>query len=396
MGEPAGLTMPTTSASVVEGLAFATLRPLFEAASFDELGHRALAQVRHLAPAARLVLGWLTPPTGPAAWRWDVADPAPQPLAGFATPFRSRREPVVWRSQEPESLRHRLWVPASASEAVGGVELAQAKPFEAVRVVRIIEVVEAMGFAAREWLARAHAAEETRRLHEVIERRTAFFAQTSHELRTPLTAILGYVELLREALDDPDLERDVFDEDLGRIHASASHLIGLVGDVLDLAKAERGKADVVRAPVDLRSVVDDVDDAARGLMAAQGNRWVVDCPADVWAWGDERRLHQVLLNLVGNAAKFTEHGEVGLVVESLGDDVVITVSDTGIGMSGDQLDRIFEPFEQAHPRGKAVGTGLGLAISAQYVERMGGAIHVQSQVGVGTQFAVTLAAAPPG
>lgn len=221
------------------------------------------------------------------------------------------------------------------------------------------------------------------------ERKTSFLNHLSHEIRTPLNAIIGYVELIREQASD--VTPTDLSDDLGRVHAAANHLRELISEVLDLGKLEAGKLDLTLTTVDLVELVDDVEDVVRPLVAANGNRWSRDIPDEVWVLADPLRLRQVLLNLVGNAAKFTERGAVHLTVSHDARVVRIEVSDTGMGMDAAQCGRLFEPFQQVHRDASAYGgTGLGLTITKQYVELMGGRISVRSELGRGSVFSVEL------
>lgn len=222
-----------------------------------------------------------------------------------------------------------------------------------------------------------------------------FLAHMSHELRTPLNGVLGMASLL--------VQMELGPEELEcaqTIQQSAESLLGNINDILDLAKAEADKIVVERARFDLRAVLERIVQAIalparrRGLDVHL--RIAPDTPEA--AYGDEARLRQVLLNLLSNAAKFTEAGEVALTVRPGGDGrVAFEVQDTGIGISEDQLERIFEPFTQADASTtrRYGGTGLGLSISRHLVERMGGAIEVESRVGRGSTFRFSLPLARP-
>ncbi len=400
MGDPTASSNPFPLASDASALAFAVVRPVLMAGTLDELGRCGVDIVHEIAPRATSTFTWqFAGWGGPAAWRRSPRDSATRPLETW----RPLRDNVVgpgvvtWESPGGSQSRHCTWLPVGAGQPIGGFEIWQRDPFHPDVVGRLASVAEAVSWSAGRLRDRQRAQEEQQQIRATVEARTAFFAQMSHELRTPLNAILGYVELIREERDR--LTMDDVVADLARVHASATHLVGLVNDILDLAKAESGKAEMERQPVSVTRMVEEIDDLARPLVADQGNRWIVDCAEDLWVWGDPRRIYQVLTNLVSNAAKFTEHGEVKLTVARLGEDVTMTVADTGVGMSPSKLSRIFVPFEQVHdddaPRHP--GTGLGLAIAAQYVHQMGGAIDVQSRVGLGSRFVVTLPAAhvPP-
>ena len=217
-----------------------------------------------------------------------------------------------------------------------------------------------------------------------------FLANMSHELRTPLNAILGYAQLME---NDAGLsERHVVGA--RTIHQSGTHLLTLITDILDLSKIEAGKLDLFPAPFELRSLARGIADMIRVRAEEKGLifRCEVspDLPAQVLA--DEKRLRQMLINLLGNAIKFTSQGEVGLYITAVSEDenrvrVRFEVRDTGVGIAPDQLALIFQPFEQVGDmERRSGGTGLGLSISRQLINLMNSEIQVESHVGRGSSF----------
>ena len=228
--------------------------------------------------------------------------------------------------------------------------------------------------------------------------KSRFLANMSHELRTPLNALLGYTEILLEDAD-PDAPLREARPDLEKIRGAGAHLQALIGDILDLAKIEAGRVHLDAAPVAIAGVVDDVVAAIRPLLDAHRDRLEVAVSPGLEVLGDRRRVYQVLLNIAGNAAKFTEDGRVVLRAEPAADapGVLFTVRDTGIGIARDQLPHIFERFHQADDSAtrRHGGTGLGLAIAAAFAEMMGGRVQVESELGVGSTFTFFLPAAPP-
>ncbi len=227
--------------------------------------------------------------------------------------------------------------------------------------------------------------------------KSQFLASMSHELRTPLNAIIGYSEMLQEEAED--LGQDDLVPDLQKIWGAGKHLLALINDVLDLSKIEAGRMELVLETFDIRGTIEDVATTVRPLVEKNQNQLVVDCPDDIGTMhSDATRARQIFLNLLSNASKFTENGTITLEArrqtDSTGDWMLFKVRDTGVGMTNEQLGKLFEAFTQAErdTAHKYGGTGLGLAISRRFAELMGGDISVDSEVGVGTIFTVRLPA----
>ncbi len=225
--------------------------------------------------------------------------------------------------------------------------------------------------------------------------KSTFLANMSHELRTPLNAILGYSEMLAEDAEASG-HADIV-PDLQKIRTAGKHLLGLINGVLDLSKIEAGKMRLYLETFDVAQVVAEAAGTARPLIENRGNRFEVLCPEDIGSIREDvTKVRQVLLNLLSNAGKFTENGTVGLEVRrevgAAGNWVFFGVRDTGIGMTPEQLGRLFESFEQADAgtMKKYGGTGLGLAITQKLCRLMGGDIEVESAAGAGTTFTVRL------
>jgi signal transduction histidine kinase/putative methionine-R-sulfoxide reductase with GAF domain len=234
-------------------------------------------------------------------------------------------------------------------------------------------------------------ADKSEQLALASQHKSQFLANMSHELRTPLNAILGYAELLADGIygELPERPKGV----LERIQSNGRHLLALINDVLDLAKIEAGQLILTLEDYSLSEVLRSVVIAMEPLAAAKGLKFAAMVQSDLpTAHGDARRLSQVLLNLVGNAIKFTDEGAVELLAAAVDDQFVITVRDTGPGIAQADQERIFEEFQQidnSNTRKKS-GTGLGLAISRRIIEMQGGAISVQSAPGRGSTFRVVL------
>jgi signal transduction histidine kinase/CheY-like chemotaxis protein len=228
--------------------------------------------------------------------------------------------------------------------------------------------------------------------------KSTFLANMSHELRTPMNAIIGYTEMLLEDIGDRDdidgSEQMV--QDLERIRSSGKHLLALINDILDLSKIEAGKMQLSLETFSVQSLLTDVTDTVRPLVARNSNTLqlvVPDDPGQMHA--DLTRLRQSLFNLLSNAAKFTDKGTITLevvVVPGPAPRIRFAVTDTGIGMTPEQLGRVFEDFAQADSSTsrKFGGTGLGLSISRRFCRMMGGDITVHSTAGVGSTFAIDL------
>ena len=220
--------------------------------------------------------------------------------------------------------------------------------------------------------------------------KSKFLANMSHELRTPLNAIIGYSELLAEEAEDEGL--DSMQDDLSKINDSGKHLLGLINDILDLSKIEAGKLELFLSEFEISSVMSVMQSVGEPLAAKNNNQLVMNSTVEGSVYGDETRLRQCLLNLMSNGCKFSENGVVSLTAQNVlvsGEEwLSFEVSDTGIGMSPEQLDKVFKEFTQAegNTTAKFGGTGLGLSITKQLVEMMGGSVSVESTVGKGSTF----------
>ncbi|MDD1640745.1 MAG: ATP-binding protein, partial [Methylococcaceae bacterium] len=230
---------------------------------------------------------------------------------------------------------------------------------------------------------------------EANNAKSAFLANMSHELRTPMNAIIGYSEMLLE--DVQASKQDSFVSDLLKIHSSAVHLLSLINEILDLSKIEAGKMDLFLEEIHLPSVINEVINTVQPIVDKNGNKLSIQCPEIIPVIkADSIKLRQILLNLLSNAGKFTHGGEVTFtVMEEKTQDagwIVFKVSDTGIGMSKEQVDKVFDAFTQADnsTTRKYGGTGLGLTISKRFCEMMGGSISIESVPAVGSVFIVKL------
>jgi len=228
---------------------------------------------------------------------------------------------------------------------------------------------------------------------EANRTKSSFLANMSHELRTPMNAIIGYSEMLMEEAED--VGQDDFIPDLKRIHGAGKHLLMLINDILDLSKIEAGKMTTFCETVDISAVVDEVRATVTPLIQKNSNTLVIDLALEIGTlYTDLTKLRQTLFNLLSNASKFTDGGTITLSASALpeSDSVVFKVSDTGIGMTPEQLSKLFQAFTQADASTtrKYGGTGLGLAISRKFCQLLGGDITVESTENVGSTFIVTL------
>ena len=252
-------------------------------------------------------------------------------------------------------------------------------------------------FAAQSVLAIQNArlfgeiGEKSQQLEVASQHKSQFLANMSHELRTPLNAVLGYTELILDSIygEVPEKARAT----LERIQSNGKHLLGLINDVLDLSKIEAGQLTLSLTDYSIKDVVHNVYGAVKSLATSKKLALKVELPKDPPpAHGDERRLTQVLLNLVGNAIKFTDTGEVAIKTSIANGSFTVAVHDTGPGIAERDQGKIFEEFQQANSSitKQKGGTGLGLAIAKRIIEMHGGRLWVESELGHGSTFSFTV------
>jgi signal transduction histidine kinase len=278
-------------------------------------------------------------------------------------------------------------------EVIGSLTLTRKTPGEfSPEIVETLKTFATQSALAIQNARLFHEIEDKGRQLEVASRhKSQFLANMSHELRTPLNAILGYTELLLDGIYGQIPEKA--QETMQRVDRSGRHLLALINDVLDLSKIEAGQLTLSLGDYSLKEVVETVVTALEPLAAEKKLALTVTlAPALPVGRGDDRRLSQVLLNLVGNAVKFTDAGEVRIEAKASDGAFLVSVSDTGPGIAAEDQARIFEEFQQADTSStrKKGGTGLGLSIAKRILALHGGRIWVESALGKGSTFSFTL------
>ncbi|MFN3927168.1 MAG: ATP-binding protein [Pseudanabaenaceae cyanobacterium] len=332
--------------------------------------------------------------------------------------WQSRRSEWIWDITRENTLilarrdlalelgmRAKLAIPIIADEEIVAIMcFFMRAPKEEDR--RLLGLVSAIATQLGTLMQRRRDEEAIRTMNEELARardaaleasraKSTFVANMSHELRTPLNAILGYSQMLIE--DATELGLTQFVEDLQKIQSSGKHLLSIINDILDLSKIEAGKMEIYPEEFAVGRVVRDVTDALEPLLQRNNNTLLLDCPDTIGTmYTDQMRLRQCLWNLLGNACKFTQDGIVTLRVVPVNHQgepwLDFIVSDTGIGMTEEQLGKLFTIFSQgdSSTTRKYGGTGLGLAITKRLCQIMGGRISVQSELGVGSTFTLSL------
>jgi len=267
----------------------------------------------------------------------------------------------------------------------------EAEPFTEAEIGLLHTFADQVVIATENTRLFEEIAQKSRELEIASQHKSQFVANMSHELRTPLAAILGYAELIQEGFYGPLPEKSI--DALTRIRTNGKHLLGLINTVLDIAKIESGQFTLNIGEYALESVVETVRAATESLAAAKNLVLKTEVAKRMpLGLGDEQRLTQVLLNLVGNALKFTDAGEVRILAMAANGGFAVSVTDTGPGIPAEEKTRIFEQFHQVDSSDTKAkgGTGLGLAIAKQIVEMHGGRIWVESTLGKGSTFQVEL------
>ena len=291
--------------------------------------------------------------------------------------------------------RARLFVPlVHSGKTVGALVVRRMEPGEfpkqTVALLQTFAAQSALAIQNARLFSELATARDT--ADEANRTKSNFLANMSHELRTPLNAIIGYSEILQEDATDKGDKEPI--DDLQKIESAGRHLLGLINNILDLSKIEAGKMDVFIEPVDIPALVKEVVSIVKPLADKSGNAIAVNCPADIGSFrSDQTKIKQCLLNLLSNASKFTSKGRLTLTVaREGGSQVRFGVSDTGVGMTPEQLGRLFQAFSQADASTtkRFGGTGLGLAITKHFCTMLGGDVTVESEPGKGSTFTIQL------
>jgi signal transduction histidine kinase len=306
------------------------------------------------------------------------------------------RDPITVAGIELGGIRTLLVVPMIRNDELMGAIMIfrqEVRPFTDKQIELVTTFANQAVIAIENVRLFNEIQDKSNQLAEASQHKSQFLANMSHELRTPLNAIIGVTEMLRE--DAEALKQDI--EPLDRVLGAGRHLLALINDILDLSKIEAGRMELHLETFPLMPLIDDVAKTIEPMATKNGNRLVIDCRPDLGSiHADQTRFRQSLLNLASNANKFTEKGTITIAAhqgqENGCDWITLAVTDTGIGMTPEQMGKLFQEFSQASfgTASKYGGTGLGLVISRRFCQMMGGDITVESEPGRGSTFTIRL------
>jgi signal transduction histidine kinase len=350
----------------------------------------------------RLRLGWVQGSMGTEAETWPITRGLVMGRAVLNRELIQVHDLRAASEEYPEGYQSSLLVGHRTiiavplmrkGEAVGVLTLrrSEVKPFTDKQITLLRTFADQAVIAIENTRLFDEIQDKSRQLQEASQHKSQFLANMSHELRTPLNAILGYTELMADgAYGEPSGKML---EVLKRLEANGRHLLGLINDVLDLSKIEAGQLLLELSDYSIQDIAQIVRSTLEPLAADKKLAFKVDmAPGLPPGRGDGRRLTQVLINLVGNAIKFTDAGEVAIKAEANNGSFHVSVRDTGPGISATDQAKLFQEFQQADNTitRKKGGTGLGLAISKRIIEMHGGRIWIESRPGQGSTFAFSL------
>ncbi len=349
----------------------------------------------------------------PDATAAEIVNAQPDvPTNGAAQPSQPQREPTALRERTTSSYRisgsrrheflpdtqAELAVPLQVGETILGVLDVQSihpDAFSREEISTLETLASQLAIAIQNARQFKEQQETAARLREVDKLKTQFLANMSHELRTPLNSIIGFSRVILKGIDGPLTELQK--ADLTSIHNSGQHLLGLINNLLDLSKIEAGKMELNFEEVEIEPIIKQVVSTALALVKDKPVKLVTKVDDGIpTVWADVTRIRQVTLNLVSNACKFTEEGEIVIRGFANKDKVTVSVTDSGIGIPQEKLSSIFEEFTQvdASTTRKVGGTGLGLPISRHFIEMHKGQIWVESEPGVGSTFSFAIPIKP--
>jgi signal transduction histidine kinase len=307
---------------------------------------------------------------------------------------REENFPEVWQAAQQERIRTALAIPLLREGVPVGammIRRTEVRPFTDKQIALLKTFADQAVIAIENVRLFNEIQEKSKQLEAANRHKSDFLARVSHDLRTPLNAIMGFTRIVVRRMEGqmPDLQK----ENLQKVLISSEHLLNLINGLLDLAKIDAGKMEVIAVSFRVEEIINMTTATVEPLLKDGRVRIVRDVTPNLPPLKTDRdKLKQILFNLLSNAAKFTEQGEIKVSASPENGNLKLAVADTGIGMKKEALDHIFEEFQQAEKTtaSKYGGTGLGLAIVKKFINLMGGEIVVESEEGKGSKFTITL------